>query len=61
MSIPIPEIDAVAHFGEDIKVVELSTDRDEITLVIGKPYENVLTIHHQGQTVITIRKDPEHT
>jgi hypothetical protein len=56
MAIEIPKIDTVCHFTDEIGVVEISTFRDEITLVIGEPYTNVLTTHHQGQTVIKIAK-----
>lgn len=60
MSIPIPKIDTVMHFTDEIGVVEISTCRDELTLVIGAPYTNVLTTHHEGQTIIRIGKDPTH-
>jgi hypothetical protein len=61
MSIEIPRIDTVMHFTDEIAVVEISTFRDELTLVVGAPYTNVSTVHHEGQTIITIGKDPEHT
>ena len=51
----------MCHFTDEIAVVEISTFRDEITLVVGAPYTNVMTRHHEGQTIITIAKDPEHT
>ena len=59
MSIPIPKIDTVMHFTEEIAVVEISTFRDELVLVIGAPYTNVMTTHHEGQTIITIRREGE--
>lgn len=61
MSIPIPDIDELVHFTDEIAVVEISTSREELTLVIGEPYTNVLTRHHEGQTIITIGKDPNTT
>jgi hypothetical protein len=61
MTIPIPEIDTVVHFTDEIGVVEISTSRDELVLVIGAPYTNVMTTHCEGQTVIRIGKDPKHT
>lgn len=54
--IEIPRIDTVMHFTDEIGVVEISTFRDELILVVGAPYTNVLTLHHQGQTIIKIAK-----
>ena len=58
MAVPIPKIDTVMHFTDEIGVVEISTFRDELILVIGAPYTNILTTHHEGQTIITIGKEP---
>ena len=57
MAIPIPKIDTVMHFTDEIGVVEISTFRDELTLVIAEPYTNIMTTHHEGQTIITIGKE----
>jgi len=56
MAVEIPKIDTVCHFTDEIGVVEISTFRDELTLVVGAPYTSVLTRHHEGQTIITIGK-----
>jgi len=55
--IEVPRIDTVMHFTDEIGVVEISTFRDELILVVGAPYTNVLTTHCQGQTVIKIAKE----
>jgi hypothetical protein len=57
LSIEIPKIDTVVHFTDEIAVAEISTFRDELILVIGEPYTNILTTHHEGQTIITIGKE----
>lgn len=57
MAIEIPRIDTVVHFADEIGVAEISTFRDELILVVAEPYTTHMTIHHEGQTIITIRKD----
>ena len=57
-------IDEITPFTDEIGVVELSTfsavlslsNREEMVLIVRKPYEVHLVTHHGDQTRITIKR-----
>jgi hypothetical protein len=50
------KIDAVTHFTDEISAVEISTDREQLTIVLPTDLEVHLVIHHEERTFIHIAK-----